>query len=60
MTATAPAKAPAQGDVRIAKQLLGFFPWIGQLWHAAVREGGGVYIRFPGSPPSILRGVTLS
>ncbi|HEY8860713.1 MAG TPA: MarR family transcriptional regulator [Candidatus Limnocylindria bacterium] len=41
MTATAPAKAPAQGDVRIAKQLLGFFPWIGQLWHAAVREGGG-------------------
>ena len=41
MPAIAPAKAPSQADARVAKQLLGFFPWIGQLWHAAVRDGAG-------------------
>jgi DNA-binding MarR family transcriptional regulator len=40
MPAIVPTKAPSQADARTAKQLLGFFPWIGQLWHAAVREAG--------------------
>jgi DNA-binding MarR family transcriptional regulator len=40
MSTVVPAKAPSQADVRVAKQLLGFFPWIGQLWHAAAREAG--------------------
>jgi DNA-binding MarR family transcriptional regulator len=41
MSAIAPTKAPAQADIRAARQLLGFFPWIGQLWHGVVHEGGG-------------------
>ena len=41
MAATSPPKTPSQTDARVARQLLGFFPWIGQLWHAAAREGGG-------------------
>lgn len=40
MPSIAPAKGPSQADVRVAAQLLGFFPWVGQLWHAAVREAG--------------------
>jgi DNA-binding MarR family transcriptional regulator len=40
MSTIAPIKVPSQADVRAARQLQGFFPWIGQLWHAAVREGG--------------------
>src|SRR5260221_7138633 len=31
----------SQTDVRLAKQLLGLFPWIGKLWSSAVRESGG-------------------
>lgn len=46
MTAIAPAKAPAQADVRAAKQLLGFVPWVGQLWHGVVREGAGSIGRY--------------
>jgi DNA-binding MarR family transcriptional regulator len=46
MSAIAPTKAPAQADVRAAKQLLGFMPWIGQLWHGAVREGAGSIGRY--------------
>jgi len=46
MSAIAPTKAPAQADVRAAKQLLGFFPWIGQLWHGVVREGAGSIGRY--------------
>lgn len=46
MTAIAPVKAPAQADVRAAKQLLGFFPWMGQLWHGVVREGAGSLGRY--------------
>jgi DNA-binding MarR family transcriptional regulator len=38
---------PSQGDARTAKQLLGFFPWMGQLWSSAVREtGAGSFVRF--------------
>ena len=44
MTATSPAKAPSQADVRAAEQLQAFFPWIGQLWHAAAREGAAFSI----------------
>src|SRR6266536_3614890 len=44
MPLISPAKAPSQADVRAAKQLQGFFPWIGQLWHAAAREGGAFSI----------------
>jgi DNA-binding MarR family transcriptional regulator len=46
MSAIAPTKAPAQADVRAAKQLLGFFPWIGQLWHGVNREGAGSIGRY--------------
>lgn len=46
MTAIAPVKAPAQADVRAAKQLLGFVPWVGQLWHGVVREGAGSIGRY--------------
>ena len=38
MPATAPPKQSA--DARTAQQLLGLFPWIGQLWSSAVREAG--------------------
>lgn len=27
--------------MRLAKQILGLFPWIGKLWSTAVREAGG-------------------
>jgi DNA-binding MarR family transcriptional regulator len=40
MSAITPVKGPSRADARVAKQLLGFFPWIAQLWHAAVHEGG--------------------
>lgn len=40
MPVSAPPKAPSQADARAARQLQAFFPWIGQLWHTAVREGG--------------------
>ena len=46
MPTIAPTKAPSQADARAAKQLLGFFPWIGQLWHGAVREGAGSIGRY--------------
>lgn len=39
MPTLVPAK-PSQNDVRTAKQLLGLFPWMGQLWSTAVREAG--------------------
>ena len=39
-TGTAP-KSPSQADIRMAKQLLGIFPWFGQLWSSSVREAGG-------------------
>ena len=39
MPAIAPAKAPSHSDVRAAKQLLGLFPLMGQVWSTAVREG---------------------
>lgn len=38
-TVTARPRSPA--DLRVAKQLLGFFPWFGHLWSSAVREAGG-------------------
>lgn len=44
MPLISPAKAPSQADLRTAKQLQAFFPWIGQLWHAAAREGGAFSI----------------
>ncbi|MHB8632087.1 MAG: MarR family winged helix-turn-helix transcriptional regulator [Candidatus Limnocylindria bacterium] len=40
MAPGSPLKAPAQPDVRAAKQLLGLLPFMGQLWSTAVREGG--------------------
>ncbi|HEY8830242.1 MAG TPA: MarR family transcriptional regulator [Candidatus Limnocylindria bacterium] len=46
MSAIAPIKGPAPADVRAARQLLGFFPWIGQLWHGVVREGAGSIGRY--------------
>ena len=39
-TGTAP-KSPSQADIRMAKHLLGIFPWFGQLWSSSVREAGG-------------------
>ncbi|HEV2009974.1 MAG TPA: MarR family transcriptional regulator [Candidatus Limnocylindria bacterium] len=36
---TATLKTPAAGDIRAAKQLLGLFPLMGQVWSTAVREG---------------------
>ncbi len=39
MPTSAPAK-PAPSDVRMAKQLLALFPWMGQLWSSAVRDAG--------------------
>jgi DNA-binding MarR family transcriptional regulator len=44
MPVISPAKTPSQADIRAARQLQGFFPWIGQLWHAAAREGGAFSI----------------
>ncbi|MDP9245291.1 MAG: MarR family transcriptional regulator [Chloroflexota bacterium] len=41
MAPAAPAKAPSQSDVRAARQLLALFPFMGQVWATAVREGGG-------------------
>jgi DNA-binding MarR family transcriptional regulator len=41
MAPTAPPKAPSQTDLRAARQLLALFPVMGQVWAAAVREGGG-------------------
>ncbi len=39
---TSTAQKPASAaDVRLAKQIQGMFPWIGQLWTAAVRDAGG-------------------
>jgi DNA-binding MarR family transcriptional regulator len=47
MPPIAAAKAPSPADARIAKQLLSFFPWMGQLWSSAVREtGAGSFVRF--------------
>ncbi len=40
MPVIAPTKTPSHADIRAATQLQGFFPWVGQLWHAAVREAG--------------------
>ncbi|HEV2249374.1 MAG TPA: MarR family transcriptional regulator [Candidatus Limnocylindria bacterium] len=40
MPARVPTRPPSQADARAATQLLGFFPWVGSLWHAAVREAG--------------------
>ncbi len=37
MPTPAPAR-PSPSDVRMAKQLLALFPWMGQLWSSAVRE----------------------
>lgn len=44
MSLSSPAKAPSPADVRAAQQLQAFFPWIGQLWHAAAREGAAFSI----------------
>ncbi|MEA2662732.1 MAG: hypothetical protein QOH08_2304 [Chloroflexota bacterium] len=38
MTATI-LKTPAAGDIRAARQLLGLFPLMGQVWSTAIREG---------------------
>jgi DNA-binding MarR family transcriptional regulator len=46
MSALAPTKTASQADLRAAKQLLGFFPWIGQLWHGVAREGAGSIGRY--------------
>jgi len=40
MATITPAKPPVQADFRAAKQLLGLFPWMAQLWSTAVREAG--------------------
>jgi DNA-binding MarR family transcriptional regulator len=40
MPAIAPTKAPSHADARVAQQLLSFVPWVGSLWHAAVRDAG--------------------
>jgi DNA-binding MarR family transcriptional regulator len=45
MPTIAPIK-PSQADAKAAKQLLGFLPWIGQLWHGVVREGAGSIGRY--------------
>lgn len=41
MPPTLTPKAHSPADTRVAKQLLGFFPWFGHLWSSAVREAGG-------------------
>lgn len=40
MAPFAPAKTPSQADLRVATQLLGFFPWMGRLWSTAMRDAG--------------------
>ena len=39
--ATTAHKSPSQADSRMAKQLLGLFPWLGHIWSSSVREAGG-------------------
>lgn len=39
-------KAPSPADVRAAKQLLGLFPVMAQLWSTTIRSGAGVSGRF--------------
>ena len=34
-------KPASQADVRLAKQIIGMFPWIGKLWSTALHEAGG-------------------
>ena len=41
MSPISTAKPHSHADVRVANQLLGFFPWLGHLWSSAVREAGG-------------------
>lgn len=41
MSTIAAHKPASAADVRLAKQILAMFPWIGKLWSSAVREAGG-------------------
>jgi len=40
MATISPQKPPSPADARMAKQILGIFPWVGKLWSSAVREAG--------------------
>jgi DNA-binding MarR family transcriptional regulator len=41
MTTGTVQKPPTQADSKMAKQIIAIFPWVGQLWASAVRDGGG-------------------
>jgi DNA-binding MarR family transcriptional regulator len=40
MSSPTQIKAPSHADLRVAKQLLGLFPWMGRIWSTAMRDVG--------------------